>query len=329
MKYNSIVVQGHKQIEGFLNFLLTYNNEDIPNVRHLLISQVKSKPPPPSTFTFEGLDEKAAYDATHSFEFMESGPAMDMIAKAFPLVVRRIMKETYSCGSFNYDLPQRIISILAPHLVTLTCKSYRPLSYPCGIRLHLEDLHFPLLVELTLDATFGCDWYPRLNKTKVNKLTPFPSLQYFHIAFATAHNARLIPYVLAPALTHFRITGSVGELLKEWSPSEHLYPSGVNPTPKLRNIGILSSRLIKEGWNSDGILNNTDVIPDDLREIVRLVEPAPGRRREFASHVEYYGHDNDMVVYSSRDADQDWLRGVEGIGPYWNEDSKHSGPKVI
>ncbi|KAJ3473608.1 hypothetical protein NLI96_g12915 [Meripilus lineatus] len=316
MKYNSIALQGHKQIKRFLKHLLAHSNDDVPKVRHLLINQRKVKPRPPSTFTVKDLDNETVYDALGTFDFgtystfkilMAVFPEQAMAGfRQYQSYLKRMDKGVR--GGPNYDLPQCIISILSPHLITLTCTS-KQFHTIGNFTLSLNRLHFPLLTDLTLHGTCGHDLPDDVEQPPLEPTEnpTFPSLRYFHCVDMGPRNvSQLIPY-RAPALTHLRLTGKLDDHLKIlFSKSSYHAP---HPVPKLRNIGVLTQfRPLFDYW--------LESVTDDVKEMVQLLKSPRDIQLEQGAEFNPY-LDRDDPQYSIMDANRDWMRGVEGAGPYW------------
>ncbi|KAJ3476882.1 hypothetical protein NLI96_g10853 [Meripilus lineatus] len=329
MKYNSIVLQGHKKIKRFLKHLLAHSNDDVPKVRHLLINQRKVKPRPPSTFPVKDLDEKIVYDAVRKFDIGRRS-ILKMLFEVFHEQTTAGFDQYQSYlkkldkgvrGGPKYDLPQRIISILSPHLITLTCTSKQFRQTPGHLTLSLNRLHFPLLTELTLHGTCGHDLpydveQPPLEPTEN---PTFPSLRYFHCADTGLRNiSQLIPY-RAPALTHLRLTGKLGNHLEFLfrKLSEHAPPScDPHPVPKLRNIGILAQPvpdLLYPEHSPDYWLES---VTSDVKEMLQILKSPRHIQLEQGADFNPFLDDDDPM-YSIMDANRDWMRRVEGGGPYW------------
>ncbi|KAJ3476879.1 hypothetical protein NLI96_g10854 [Meripilus lineatus] len=285
----------------------------VPRIHHLLINQRNVKPPP-DDLDVKSLRPDEMLDPLFSYDLAKSVTKF-LVAEisASDIGVRAEYGERYrwhARGGPDYHAPTLILSILAPHLKTLTCISTHTLYK--AIELSLGAICFPLLTELTLHNTQGriCPIYCRNHSSVSDGIMSFPSLKYLH-CISSSFNVNHIPYRV-PALTHLQVTSGATPSLKPLfqtttnqsskSPDEH-------PAPQLRRIMILPGRHYPrdlQKW-----LHRS--VPEELRTMVEIQETAhnaqSGKPKAPQKSV--------SQIYGYAEAERDWLKGVEGVGPYW------------
>lgn len=269
---------------------------------------------PPKDVALENLDGEAIVNALFSYE-MDKATTKRLVR----IILGQEIYHKYETlspervqGGRQYKLPHEILSILAPHLISFTCISSHAL-WP-GIKLTLGDIHFPLLTELTLYATrsdiFGPD--RREDPPNPNRPPSFPSLKYLHCAFCSS-NISFIPHRI-PALTHLRVTGGVIPALGQLHPDSNRDMAtliDIHPAPQLQHIGILP-----------GVMYPLDILvwippfPKELGDMIEILEsPRWPALRGSTSAAPVYP--DESGIYGFAEVEEDWIRGVEGVGPYW------------